>query len=291
MIDGNFEIIGEGEVIVGRNSRVASSVKFIFHKPGKITIGDYCTIGNDVKFIIDGGPVEIDDWTSLHDNCLVLSTEGVKIGQHGWFGQNTVLDGSGGLTIGNGVRVGMYSQIWSHVAAGEQIEGCTLYGYRPVVIEDNVWLVGSCICASGVTIGRRTVALIGSNITKSWPADIVIAGAPATYREKLSFYTDVSLDDKWSMLNDWLQEASDLLDIEQVDTQIPNLQAYRMSKHSDKELVVFAKDGKAQSAAIAKYPEATICDLEHKVYGKKYTKSEQTILKYLAGNKARFLKI
>ena len=75
-----------------------------------------------MKFVCDGGDVAIDDWTSFHDRCLVLSGKGVTIGQHGWVRTNTIIDGTGGITIGNGVRVGMYSQLWSHVAAGEQIE-------------------------------------------------------------------------------------------------------------------------------------------------------------------------
>jgi len=115
-----FYIADDPRIVVGKQTRIAPDVQFIFHKDSRIVIGDYCIIGAGVKFVCDGGEVFIDDWTTLHDRCLVLSSEGVKIGQHCWFGQNTIIDGTGGITIGNGVRVGMYSQLWSHVAAGEQ---------------------------------------------------------------------------------------------------------------------------------------------------------------------------
>ncbi|MGL3820772.1 hypothetical protein [Sphingopyxis sp. R3-92] len=285
----NIEIIGDGEVVIGKSTSIAAGVKIVFHKPARVEIGDYCSIGPGVKFIVSGGRVSIGDWTSLHDNCLILSTEGVTIGQHGWFGQNTVLDGSGGLTIGNGVRVGMYSQIWSHVAAGERIEGCTLYGERPVVIEDDVWLVGSCICASGVTIGRRTVALIGSNITRSWPAEVVLAGSPATQKETLSFYKTVSAEEKWKMLAGWMSDLEVELGIEQLDGASDGILAYGWKAAGKDEAIVFVSDSARQKAATDRFDDATICNIDTKKYRKMFTPIEQRVLKALSNNKVRFL--
>lgn len=284
-----IEIIGEGEVDIGRNTVIGMGAKVVFHRPAILRIGDYCSIGSGVKFIIAGGRIDIGDWTSLHDNCLVLSTSGVQIGQHGWFGQNTVLDGTGGLTIGNGVRIGMYSQIWSHVAAGEQIEGCTLFGERPVVIEDDVWLVGSCICASGVTIGRRTVALIGSNITKSWPANIVLAGSPAQAKENLSFYRALSAEEQWDLLTSWLTELEGELGLARIDDDTSGIVSYQCREAGDGGTIVFVMDERRGVEALQRYPDATLCTLSTKKYRKTLKPIEQRVLKALAGNKARFL--
>lgn len=285
-----FQVIGEGDVVVGRNTSISPTAQIIFHRPASVVIGDYCSIGPGVKFVVDGGPVTIGDWTTLHDQCLVLSTQGVQIGQHGWFGQNTVLDGSGGLTIGNGVRVGMYSQIWSHVAAGEQIEGCTLFGQRPVVIEDDVWLVGSCICASGITIGRRTVALINSNITRSWPEEVVLAGSPAKQKSLLSFYKPVTLDEKWAMLRGWLDELVPTLGIAALDGPTDRVMAYRWADPERAgEIIAFVKEDDGQAAGLGEACDITVCNLETKRYTKTYSEIERRVLKALAGNKARFL--
>lgn len=282
----NIEVIGQGTVRVGQRASIGAGVQVIFHRPGSVTIGDYCTLGPGVKFICDGGNITLGDWTTLHDRCLILCTEGVAVGQHGWFGQHSVLDGTGGLSIGNGVRVGMYSQIWSHVAAGEQIEGCTLYGTRPVSIEDDVWLVGSCIVASGVVIGRRTVALIGSNITKSWPVNSVLAGSPAALKERLSFYKAVSPDEQWGMLTEWLTEISDSLQLTTID--IPNALAYRWADPSRTEAIAFVRTA-ADVRRIEEFcPNATVCSLDNKQYTKRVTDIEHRVLKLLAGNKARF---
>ena len=289
MSGSTVEIVGPGEVLVGERTSVADGVQFIFHRPAKLVIGDYCTIGPGVKFVIDGGDVEVGDWTTLHDRCLVLSGQGVRIGQNCWFGQNCVLDGTGGLTVGNGVRVGMYSQIWSHVAAGEQIEGCTLFGTRPVIIEDDVWLVGSCIVASGVTIGRRSVALIASNITKSWPEESTLAGSPASLKENLNFYRPIDISEKWVLLEGWLSKACSDLGL----IRVPHERAliYRWMDQSNEDSIVFLKTEQDESLISPVGLRTTVCFLSSKFYRKRLTDIEHSVLKYLAGNKARFKSI
>jgi acetyltransferase-like isoleucine patch superfamily enzyme len=281
-----IEVIGDGNIKVGQRAAIGAGVQVFFSRPGTVTIGDYCTLGPGVKFICDGGSIALGDWTTLHDRCLVLSTEGLAVGQHGWFGQHSVLDGTGGLSIGNGVRVGMYSQIWSHVAAGEQIEGCTLFGTRPVCIEDDVWLVGSCIVASGVVIGRRSIALIGSNITRSWPANSVLAGSPAVLKERLSFYRVISPDEQWTMLTQWLADIANTLDLKAID--IPNALAYRWANPALTEAIAFVRTEADVHRIQSLCPTATVCSLDDKRYTKRLTDIEHRVLKLLAGNKARF---
>lgn len=281
--------VGEGAVHIGKKTELGENVTIIFHKKANVFIGDYVRIGKNVKIICDGGDVFIGDWTTLHDSVLVLSKTGVRIAEHCWFGQNTILDGTGGLVIENGVRVGMYSQIWTHVAAGEQIEGCVLYGERPVKIESDVWLVGSCIVASGVSLGRRTVALIGSNITKSFPALSVIAGTPAQKKENLNFYKQISIEEKFRLLNEWVTQfkaeysCSNELEIYRDDNKIVLTNFF----DGQKEVLTFLK----LLSQFEKYTptlKETVCCIESKRYTKSFSKLEGDILKYLSNNKARF---
>lgn len=282
----NFVIHGDGEVVVSPSAQISPDVQFVFHTPSRVTIGDYCIIGPGVKFVCSGGDVALGEWTTLHDRCLVLSTEGVDIGAHCWFGQNTVIDGSGGITIGRGVRVGMYSQLWSHVAAGEQIEGCTLFGKRPVVIEDDVWLVGSCIVASGVTIGKRSVALIASNITKSCAANSVLAGSPAAPKTNLSFYKEVTLDEKWQMLVEWVNEIAREINV-RVDISSNSIQLLGEQSYLG-ERMIFAKESERAAAMRLEHPDSTVCCVQDKSYNARFSKIEHSVLKSLSGNKARF---
>lgn len=273
-------------VKIGQRTQLGEDVKFVKAGTGKVVIGDYCRIGAGVKFIVGDADITIGDWTTLHDNTLVLGGQGVTVGQHCWFGQNCILDGTGALTVGRGVRVGMYSQLWSHVAAGEQLEGCTLIGERPVVIEDEVWLVGSCIVASGVTLGKRLVALIGSNITKSFAGEVVLAGSPAKVKEGLSFYKEVTLDEKFSLLSGWSQA-------------IANDRGLGMEADAENGVLTLkASDGTATISFVSRattaramradVPAATICCIEDKTYNKTLSKLEESVLRDLSGNKARF---
>lgn len=282
-----FKIVGEGVIEIGEFTRIDESAQIVFVKPGRVTLGDYCNIGPGVKLVCSGGDVTIGDWTTLHDHCLVLCGEGVNIGAHCWFGQNCVIDGSGGITIGRGVRVGMYSQLWSHVASGEQIEGCTLFGQRPVIIEDDVWLVGSCIVASGVTLKRRTIALIGSNITKSWPENSVLAGTPAASKPTLSFYKDVTLGEKWALLQGWLLEAISEINVH-VDASLPNTLVVHRKDDLSADKIAFVRDVADASLLRIKHPDLTVCCVEDKSYNKRLNATEQRVLKFLSGNKSRF---
>jgi len=284
----DFDVQGNGSIEIASSAQISPEIQVIFQSPGRITIGDYCVIGPGVKFVCAGGDVTIGDWTTLHDRCLVLSGEGVQIGAHCWFGQNSVIDGTGGITIGRGVRVGMYSQLWSHVAAGEQIEGCTLFGERPVVIEDDVWLVGSCIVASGVTVGRRSVALIGSNITKSCGSNTVLAGSPAAPKPNLSFYRDITLDEKWKALEGWLREIAMNIGAISEKNESKGTHALRLDLDFSGGLIIFNRDTATAFSTRLQYPEATVCCVEDKTYNKRLTTIEYKVLKPLSGNKARF---
>ncbi len=283
MSSNAIETTGQGEVHIGKRTAIGPGVQVVFLRPAVLSIGDYCSIAAGTRFVCDGGNISIGDWTTLHDRCLVMSTAGLSIGEHGWFGQQCVLDGTGGLQIGHGVRVGMYSQIWSHVAAGEQIEGCTLYGMRPVVLEDDVWLVGSCIVASGITLGRRTVALISSNITKSCPPFSVLAGSPATVKPGLSFYRDINRDEQWQLLKRWVDEIAIKFNLGHEQT------ADALTLRDDESSrVTFVGAAATASSWAARHPQDTVCCVETKTYTKQLTALEQKVLKALASNRARF---
>lgn len=279
---------GLGNLTVGRQCSIGRNVTVIFHRPAEVILGDYVSLGDDVKLVVDGGNVSLGDWTTVHSGSLILSKEGVEVGPHCWFGQNTILDGTGGLHVEHGVRIGMYSQVWSHVAAGEQIEGCTLFGESPVHIGADAWLVGSCMVAPGVTVGRRTVALAGSNLTRSCEDNIVVAGAPAQRKEKLSFYKSISLDEKFALLRTWLVAMVATTDHgatlsadsgELLEVSFPQGSSVRFYK------TVTGYQGDSDASIV------TRCCVENKCYEKTWSDAEKITLKYLSGNKARFYSV
>lgn len=49
----------------------------------------------------------------------------------------------------------------------------------PIVVEDNVWIGGNSTILPGVTIGKNAIVAAGAVVTKSVPANTIVAGNPA----------------------------------------------------------------------------------------------------------------
>lgn len=265
VVMGEYNKIGKNVVIeiLGNNKEVA------------VNIGDNNIINDNTRIFIHG-KLEIGDWNVFHNDILIMAETDMKIGHNCWFGQNTILDAAGGLEIGNGVRVGMYSQIWTHVASGEQIEGCILYSKRKTIIEDDVWLVGSCIVGSGLHLGKRSIALINSVLTKDTEAGRVYAGSPAKLMEKANFYKEVTLPEKLSMLNVWAEEFCN----ENKEVELKKEEKQTILK-TDKDTMLFTIGEKTNSPGVF--------FLTDKTYNKSNSELERRFYKYLYNNKARFI--
>lgn len=263
---GNYNRIGKNVIIdvLGDQAEIG------------VFIGDNNIINDNTRIIVHD-TLSIGDWNVLHNDMLIMAEEKMAIGHNCWFGQNTILDSTGGLQIGNGVRVGMYSQIWTHVASGEQIEGCTLYAKRETVIDDDVWLVGSCIVGSGIHLRKKSIALINSVVTKDTEEGRVYAGSPAKLMEKAKFYKEISLKEKHDLLNGWLTEFVNLSpDIDLLIT--------------DSESVLKYKDCQTVfTSAESKNDIGSTFFLFDKTYNKSNNELERKVYKFLYNNKARFL--
>jgi len=277
VVIGNYNYIGKN-VVIGA---------FKGTQGGKIVIGDCNQIHEDTRIVMGAEGLSVGDWNVFHNNMLVMGGQRMEIGHNCWFGQNTILDSAGGLFIGNGVRVGMYSQIWTHVASGELIEGCTLYAQRSTSIEDDVWLVGSCIVGSGLNLGRRAVCMIGSLITKDLEPNKVYRGSPASEVEGLHFYRSVTDEEKMRMMIGWVDQFVEQSGTGVSSEYLPHLNTLRVKDvASDELLVIGFEDGKSDSGTLTTY-----FDLKGKTYSKRLTTLERQFYRFIFDHKARFLPI
>jgi len=116
--------------------------------------------------------------TSCYDNVLVIGD--VKVGKHTWIGPNVILDGSGGLEIGDycsiSAGVGIYSHHtvnWSRSLGAEPAER------KPVKIGSGVYVGPNAVVQMGVTIGDRAVIGALSLVNHDVPAGARAFGIPA----------------------------------------------------------------------------------------------------------------
>ena len=106
---------------------------------------------------------------SCYNNVLILGD--VNVGKNTWIGPNVVLDGSGGLEIGDYVSISAGVQIYSH----STVEWSTSLGSEPVKraatrVGNGVYLGPNSIIQMGVSIGDKAVVGAMSFVNKDIPS-------------------------------------------------------------------------------------------------------------------------
>lgn len=103
------------------------------------------------------------------------------IGEGTWIGAFTLIDGSGGLSIGRGCDVSSGAHIYTHSSVKRCVSGRSFDHIEraSVVIGDRVFIGANAVVNMGVTIGDESVIGAGAVVTKDVPARTVVAGVPA----------------------------------------------------------------------------------------------------------------
>ncbi|NLF11231.1 MAG: hypothetical protein GX597_05545 [Anaerolineaceae bacterium] len=246
---GRGVVIEDGVKIQGRSDKVARRVE----------IGDNAFIGYNTRAFVD--ELVIGDYTMLHNNGFIAGDLPCHIGHCCWIGQNTILNSAGGLTLGNGVGVGAYSQLWSHIRHGDTLQGCRWNSSRPLVVEDDVWFVGHCI-VSPVHAHARSMALVGSVITRDMEPNHVYAGVPAQdITEKVGpQFQEVPLEEKVAVMRARLDEF------------------YALNPGAPRSIVVVRSLDEASGLAAEEY---TIFDVSTRSYNRRRTEEEFRFMKHL----------
>ena len=115
--------------------------------------------------------------SAIHRNVDLRSPYRIIVGAHTNINKRCVLDGRGGLKIGDNVDIAQETNIWTeqHDYNSPTYKSVC----KEVIIEDYVWLASRVTVLPGVHIGRGAVVASGAVVTKDVPPLAIVAGIPA----------------------------------------------------------------------------------------------------------------
>ncbi|MBL4733905.1 MAG: acyltransferase [Flavobacteriales bacterium] len=116
--------------------------------------------------------------SSIYDSSYVFGD--VKVGVNTWIGQFTIIEGTGGLTIGDYCTISSAVHIYTHDNIKKTLtRGKHPLEFGPVRIGDGVYIGPQSIIAKGVTIGNYSVIASNSFVKSDFPPNSIVAGNPA----------------------------------------------------------------------------------------------------------------
>lgn len=115
--------------------------------------------------------------TSIYHSSHVFGD--VQVGRNTWIGPFTILDGSGGLAIGDNCSISSGVQIYSHDTVEWAVSGGALpYRRAPVSIGSCCYIGPGTVVAKGVSVGEHSVVGVGSFVNRDVPAYSIAVGIP-----------------------------------------------------------------------------------------------------------------
>lgn len=115
---------------------------------------------------------------SIYDSASVYGQ--VRVGAHTWVGPQVILDGSGGLSIGDHCSISSGAQIYSHNTVSWALSGGQQpYDYQAVRIGRCCFIGPLAVIRAGVSIGDHCVIGAGSFVNSDLPSHSIAAGQPA----------------------------------------------------------------------------------------------------------------
>lgn len=116
--------------------------------------------------------------SSIYDSSLVFGD--VNVGVNTWIGPFTVLDGSGGLTIGDYCSISAGVQIYTHDTVKWATSGGSHEPERaPVHIGNRCYIGPNVVVCKGVAIGDGCIVGANSFVNQDIPSDKKVWGVPA----------------------------------------------------------------------------------------------------------------
>jgi len=129
-----------------------------------------------------GYSLEFGDNANIYPYCSFVTAGGyIRVGDDFIIQSFVLLDGIGGIEIGNQVMLGTHVQVYSsnhQIRRDQPIRKQPLDLHRTVIGND-VWVGGNAVILGGVNVGEGAVVGAGAIVTKDVPPYAIVVGSPA----------------------------------------------------------------------------------------------------------------
>lgn len=174
------------QVIIGKGSRIHTEANIHAGKDTIIRLGEKCSVLTHA-ILRNGKGVEIGNGSSVSSYCNIFPREPgydgrFLMGEGSNIGDNTIIDTSDDVIIGNQVALGPFDIVYTH---DHNYHSDTFAAWKggvhtgKVVIEDGAWVGARVVLLPGVTIGKRAIVAAGSVVTKDVGPGDIVGGIPA----------------------------------------------------------------------------------------------------------------
>jgi len=256
---------------------------------GTISFGDNCSIRENCRFYI-GDEFSMGDYGVIHRDTLIQGYKPCKIGHNAWIGQNSIINATSELIIGNNCGIGIDSKIWTHAFYGELLLGCRIAVGIPdfesrsgaVKIGDDFWGIGQITISPGIEIGKKVIALTNSVITKNIPDNTIVGGIPArpiAIDGDFKAYKDLNEGEKYELMKKFAIQFSELKHVK--------IQSDDLTKKitlGNNEIIINCSQNHSEDN-----PETTYFDVIKRTYTKKHHTLEKEFMNFILSYRARFV--
>ena len=124
--------------------------------------------------------IQLGEKAVIYYGAEVRAPYKIRIGEGSIIGDNSILDGRNGITIGSNVCFASNVRIWT-----EQHDHrdpwfrCETQQHNPVIIDDRAWIGSHTVILHSVHIGEGAVVAAGAVVTHDVPPYTIVAGIPA----------------------------------------------------------------------------------------------------------------
>lgn len=129
------------------------------------------------RFCLSRIGMKIGKGSFVAKNNYLINANRIQIRDHSHINTQCILDARGGIVIGSSVSISHRVNLMtgSHDVQSKEFRGV----FKPINIEDNVWIGIGATILQGVTIGKGAVVCAGAVVTHDVEPYTIVAGIPA----------------------------------------------------------------------------------------------------------------